>query len=381
MQIKIVKDVAGFHALSADWQRLHAQSKTASIFSSWDWMSLWWQYYGTAQQLFIVVAYQGDRVVAILPTYIQRTRLLRFFSLRTLRFIGTGGDTSPDDLDALIDQNASADTAQNLITAIQQAQTQWDRLLLSDLPPTSLLRPQINAQFQTQNISEVVGARISYIPLPASWDDYLASLHRDRRQQLRNHRRRIEALDGARFFVWQGNEKLDNAINDLIALHHARWRDSGQHYAFSSPTYVDFHRAVIHQGVQANWVRLYALEIGGKTVAIYYCYRFRNQVFYFQGGFDPAWSKYGPGKILMGFAIEQSIVEGNTVFDMLRGEYEYKTQWAKERRDTFQYELLRQSVPCALYQLRHHWLPNLKHALLRRSKPVVVGEKLSDSNA
>lgn len=61
---------------------------------------------------------------------------------------------------------------------------------------------------------------------------------------------------------------------------------------------------------------------------MYYCYAWRGTTLPFQSGFDPQYEKLSPGLTLMGFAIEQAIREGQTCFDMLRGEYDYKKRWA-----------------------------------------------------
>jgi len=83
-------------------------------------------------------------------------------------------------------------------------------------------------------------------------------------------------------------------------------------------------------------------------------------MYYFQGGFDPAMSKLRPGLVLMGHAIEQAILEGTRTFDMLRGEYEFKTHWAKERHETAQIAVSRITPAGLTWHLRTEILPALK---------------------
>src|SRR5262249_15082167 len=87
-------------------------------------------------------------------------------------------------------------------------------------------------------------------------------------------------------------------------------------------------------GLERGWLRLYCLEADGRLVAMYYFYRFRSQVFLMQGGFDPGLSRLSPGRVLLGYALEHAIGEGNTALDFLRGEHQYKDELASASRDT-----------------------------------------------
>ena len=64
------------------------------------------------------------------------------------------------------------------------------------------------------------------------------------------------------------------------------------------------------------------------------CYRLRNRVFCMQAGFDPDFAAVAPGAVLLGYAIEHAIGEGNEVFDFLRGEHMYKNQLANGTRES-----------------------------------------------
>jgi CelD/BcsL family acetyltransferase involved in cellulose biosynthesis len=360
VHVSVVSDLDGFAALRPDWRALLERARIASVFLSWEWLHAWWRHYGEGHGLRLLVARLGDTVVGILPVYLQKTRVLRVVPVRTLRFVGTGGDTSPDDLDALLDPAHEAATARAFAEYVVREVGSWDVLFLTDMARDSAFRYALSEVAGLGSGAEGVSARISYLDLPESWEAYLEAQHRDRRYTLRQTRRRIEAQPGARLFVWEDAARLDQAVDRLVALHHLRWQERGEEHAFSTPQYVAFHREVMHSCEANGWLRLYCLEIGGNIVAMYYFYRFRNQVHYFQGGFDPALAKLRPGLVLMGYAIQHAIGEGNHVFDMLRGEYEYKTQWAKERRETYYHRAYRRSPAALAYRLRHDWLPGLK---------------------
>jgi CelD/BcsL family acetyltransferase involved in cellulose biosynthesis len=205
-----------------------------------------------------------------------------------------------------------------------------------------------------------VSARIPYLELPGSWELYLQSLSRDRRWRLRHSRRKLESQGAARFFVWQSAETIDQAVDRLVELHHARWSAAGQRHSFSSPEYVECHRGVMRACLERGWLRLYCLEADGRLVAMYYFYRFRNQVFLMQGGFDPAYGRLSPGRVLIDYALEHAIGEGNTAFDFLRGEHPYKDELASASRETVFLAAYRRSLGGRALRTRREHLPRLK---------------------
>lgn len=127
-----------------------------------------------------------------------------------------------------------------------------------------------------------------------------------------------------------------------------------------------FHRDVIHACARRGWIRLYCLEADGRRVAVFYCYRFRKQIFYFQAGFDPAHERLRPGLVLTGYAVQHAVEEGNTAFDFLRGEHEYKNQWGKGSRTTARVSVYRRTVNATLYRLREESIPAAKRHLKTR---------------
>lgn len=381
MNVRRVGDEAGLAALREPWGALLERSPVASVFMSWEWLSAWWRHYGAPHRLAVLVAEDGGRVAGILPTYVRRERVFRAVPYRLLRFLGTGGDTAPDDLDALLDPDLAPQAAAALARHVLDAEA-WDALRLTDMAGPSPFRAALGTQVAGKALlahEDGESARISYLDLPASWEAYLQAQHRDRRAKLRRERRVIEALPGARFFVWDDPATLDAAIDRLIELHRMRWQGRADQHAFSSQAYNRFHREAMRDCLARGWLRLYCLAIDGAVAAMLYCYRFRGIVFHFQGGFDPAYGKVSPGQVLMGYAIEHAIGEGSRGFDMLRGEYGYKTSWAPQRRLTHYVEAYRRTPGGLAACARHEWLPSLRRRLAPRPGDAPQGAERADA--
>src|SRR5262245_62305555 len=139
----------------------------------------------------------------------------------------------------------------------------------------------------------------------------------------------------------------------MIQLHRKRrTAKNANEVSFRTYRYINFHDEVMELCAENGWVRLYSLEVPDATgaappqpIAMFYCYRYRDEILYFQSGFDPEYEKYSPGHVLMGFSIESAVGEGAVVFDMLKGNHAYKSMWANDSRTTRQIVAHRSTVP------------------------------------
>lgn len=333
--LSTVLDTRGFDQLGPAWVSLQSCAPDSSIFLAWDWQRLWWKHYGEDRQLCIVVARHADRVVGLLPLYLETHRKAGgLFKARKLRQIGVGGDTAPDDLGALLlpgfEKEACTAMARHVLRELQP----WDMLDWTDLPadsPLAGILPDVlrGAGLRVQCSLE---EPITYGPLPGDWESYRKGLSRNRRETLSRKRRRFEALPGARMRLVDSPEQLATAFDRLVELHQLRWSERTERPAFSTPQYRGFHRELMQALLAKGQLRLLALELGGKAIAMLYGMQYKGRFCFFQSGFDPAHAQHSPGDVLMGYAVELAIEQGCEIFDMLKGDHEYKRHFFQEAR-------------------------------------------------
>lgn len=322
--------------LRDSWNALAEQANGISVFSTWEWQSAWWKYYGGGKALKIIAVWDAERLVGLLPLHIATTRLASLLPVREARLIGSGGDTSPDYLGPLLAPDREAEVAAALADYVVEHRGAWDVLNFTDMCEGAFSRALLD-RLRARRLEAVSRpcSRIQIAKLPSTWDEYVNAMHRDRRYRLRNLRKKAEEKIGARFQVLRTEEELPHAVEELILLHRCRW-DSKDHTkgAFRSDAYVGFHSEAIQRCARRGWVRFYRIEVDGKAAAMFYCYRYRDDVLYFQSGFDPQHEKHSLGQVLMGRAIESALQEGAKVFDLLKGEHAYKASWSNDFRYT-----------------------------------------------
>ena len=350
--IEVGTDEAFFDALREEWEDLERVCGNRSLFMSWQWQRLWWTYYGANRQLRIFVARDTKRVVGVLPMYqeVHRSGPLRLFKLRTA---GSGGDTAPDDLDALLHPEHAQRVAAEFAQRIAQPRSPWHVVSCPDLSPEApftraLLAASADAPgtLLHQSMRSVICG-----PLPKQWDDYLHDLGAHRRKGLRRKLRRFEGEGGE--VIWhQGAPAVDAAFEHLAGLHKMRWAGRSSEHAFSSDQYLAFHRALIHHLDDRGALRLLELRLQNRPIAMRYGYRWGDTFFDLQSGFDPGFAHYSPGELCISYCIEHAIEEGCAAFDMLRGDYEHKRAFFKTERNSVDLTLYRGRVLVPAIQLR-----------------------------
>jgi CelD/BcsL family acetyltransferase involved in cellulose biosynthesis len=338
MRVAFFESDDAFDKLADAWRALADRSRVASIFSTWEWQSSWWRHYGvgSGNRLRLLTVWDdANSLVALLPYYIASVRVLGYVPKQEALLIGTGGDTSPDYMGALIDPTVEGAATRLLIDSFMARRHEWDVLRFLDVQE-GLFAEELQRALTTsvRFATTELAWTIRVARLPASWDEYLASLDNDRRKRVRYQRRNAEKKIAATMHVCKEGDGLTSAFENLIRLHRKRWGENEG--SFRTSKYVEFHREAIQKCRDRGWVRLYCLNAGEETAAVLYCYQYRDELLFFQSGFDPAQEKFSVGQILLGYAFESAIGESLKTFDMLKGDHAYKRSWSNDTRRTYE---------------------------------------------
>lgn len=373
MQIELITTTPTFDALEPEWRAIEGLTPRNSLFLSWDWQRLWWSQYGEGRELRILVARFGGQAVGIFPLYLETHRAFKILRVRKLRPIGSGGDTAPDDLGMLFDPVHEQAVARAFVDHVLNKVPGWQLLDLVDLPADSAL-----LAFWTQQSTQISGSiertpvnRIIYGDLPPDWERYRKGLSRNRREVLSRKRRKFEAQPEARFFQVNQDAQIDWAFERLAELHRLRWQGRTEELSFTSPQYLEFHRALMHALLAQGRLRLYGLEMSGQTIAMFYGFRNGSTLYYFQAGFDPQHLALSPGEVLMGYVIEAAIGERCTRFDMLKGDYDHKRHYFQQTRETLGLRVHRPGLIRWLYRVKARLAASRASAAPAEDKDVV----------
>lgn len=361
LRITEVSDIAEFAALSESWEQLAAQDEQAGIFNDWHWNSLWWEHYGHMGELLVLLVYDEQKLIGIGPFYRTQSKALGLAKLDTLRFIGTGGGPSPDDMNILA-LSAMRQPVIDLICDHLFSASFPARLYLSDVRDDSSFYEAFSARAGLAagyKVHTLIQPR-RWATLPNEWAKYRQQISRNTHKQIKRRQNRLDSAGDASMHVCTTEQEVDEAFKALIELHCARWQSKGQSGSFGSSTYQAFHRSFMQRLLDRKQLWLITLKLGDQIIAVEYAFTYKGALLFLQTGFDPAFEHLSPGHVLMTFAIKQAIESGVSSIDLLKGDYEYKTSYANQQRNSATLGFYRKGVFSVLARANDFRL-QLKH--------------------
>ena len=160
--------------------------------------------------------------------------------------------------------------------------------------------------------------------LPDSFEDYVKSLGKNMREQIKRYPRRLEKQFAVEYERAQTPSQVDEFCDQLFELHGKRWRARGQTGVLALPSRRRFHREVCQQFLEKDWLRLWRLKCEGRAACVLLCYFWGGKYWFFIGGFEPELMRWSVGTCLFARVFREAIAEGASEFDFLRGAEEYK---------------------------------------------------------
>lgn len=308
----------------AGWDELVLASVAPSVFRSREWLQAWWAAFGAGRDLFILVFQDAGHLGGIVPLYAERHRFA-WRTTTTLRLVGDGSFDA-DHLDLIVRAGRERDVAQRFAAWLEENAAAWDMLRLA---PVDAASPAAAALVEARPWS-LRRAQIPalVVPLPASWDEYLARLSPQGRAGLRRVERRLEERFAVRYRRVERPEELAPALERLFDLHSRRWATRGLAGAFADPARREFYRRLSAALLARDRLFFTALELEGSVAAIEFGYFLAGTYSQVQGGFDPAFGEYSVARVLRCRILRDLIARGAQQYDFLAGDEGFKRAWS-----------------------------------------------------
>ncbi|MBS0208300.1 MAG: GNAT family N-acetyltransferase [Planctomycetes bacterium] len=309
-------------------------------FRGWEWNSTWWRHYADRQrQLFVLLAHDAQRqLVGIAPCFVERSMLRG----RRVRFLGSG-EVCSDYTSLLAAPGAEQQVADNFADWLDgPGRPHWDRLDLDGQSADDLAGLALaEAMRRRHHAVEIEQQGNTWrVTLPSDWAAYVASLGRSPRSKVRKLERRMEADGGFQLCEVKSMDDFYRGFNILVELHQKRREFLGEPGCFASARFTSFHADIMRQLLGKGGLRLAWIEHNRRPIAIEYCLRSPSEMYYYQGGFDPAAADENPGWLQFMASIRGSIDAGCTTYDFLRGDEPYKALWQAQPRPLMRVQVI-----------------------------------------
>lgn len=335
-QISVITTDDDFTSLQPTWQAIESADSEATPFNTFQWLSLWWKFYQSPEMEMHVVQFAlNGEVVGIAPMYLINNVRYSFLKQRELRWMGSGADTSPDYLNVVCLSEHRTAVIECFATYLIRCEDAA-RIRLSDIANPSELYAQLQKTLSSQKgqVHSSVTNTIFISQLPDTWDEYRLALSRKRRKAINHRRNRLDQAGEWSLDICDSDEQRHAAVEALEELHRQRWVSKGAPGGFLSDGYINFHRSVIESFTKTDQLWLVTLSLNSEIIGVLYLFNWRGTLMFFQSGFSPDHEALSPGHVMLTYVMGEAIERGIKNIDLLKGDYPYKTVYAKEVRET-----------------------------------------------
>ncbi|GAB4527969.1 MAG: hypothetical protein Tsb0020_45280 [Haliangiales bacterium] len=337
VEVELISDWPTLLTRRAAWADLLARSSSNEPTLSPLWLDTWWRIFADDQRaLRAVLVYRRGRLIGLVPLLVHACRHRGWLPLRRLEFVGSGEAQSDEIYSEYINAIAERGSEDQVVRAFVRALRDgvvgpWDELNLEMMdslaPTTSALIHELRRARLLEGVTP--RAQCFYIPLPDTWDAYLASLSPSRRYFLRRTMRAINKWGGDQLTVTRAADpaQLSEGIEILIDLHGQRWRQEGNAGMFASKRFTQFHRTVMPALLERGQLDLFWMSKAEQPLAAAYNIVWNDTIYFYQSGRYPKVpSKIRPGIAIHVHAIRHAIACGRKKYDFMAGATRYKRQ-------------------------------------------------------
>ena len=158
------------------------------------------------------------------------------------------------------------------------------------------------------------------VSLPGSFEDYVRSLGKKERHELRRKIRRLEASRTARF-RFAADAERPAILERFFALHRL---SRGPKAEFMSAPVERFFRDVADALAPLDRLRLGVLSVDGADAAVLFAFSYEGTLALYNAAYDPGLASLSVGIVSHVWAVREAIAAGDRTYDLLRGDEPYK---------------------------------------------------------
>ncbi len=316
----------GFDSLTGYWTDSHNGLEWGSVFVLPQWLEVWRRCFAPEEEFCIDVVRQGQDVIGIAPLRVKEGRA---------RFIGSPDVCDYQDFIVVPGRETAFFTA--LLDDLKRQGSAG--LDLAPVRPDSTVVTGL-AEVARDRKCEVVAGEDDVtleVELPSTWDEYLGSLDKKQRHELRRKLRRLWDADAVTYKCRQVNRteaaELTDAFLKLFALSRKKKAD------FMTERMQVFFRSLAETMADTGLLRYGILEVGEEVAAMIMGFDYRQSMYLYNSAYDPRHNALSVGLLSKVLCLKESIERGMKKWDFLKGAERYKYHLGGSEVRLFDYRI------------------------------------------
>ena len=264
----------------------------------------------------VCIAQAEEKVIAIIPSYIQRKKLpvkfsvyrLLSFNLKVLHLVGSQL--------AFVNYLSEESIGHIVKYHLSVMQSHFDLAFIESLEIDGYLFRSLNKiDKYTLNSASINPNIIHSIEFPDSWEQYLGAMTKKRRYNLKRNLKVLEKSFSDNIFL-KKYEDVDDVrvfINLIDAIYSKTWQSKTLGIKIRSGS---VHQLLDEVLASSGCFLSYILYVDNKAVAFIRGYLHKGLYYFEEIGFDMGWSKYSVGNILNMLMLEDLMSRENKVSNL-----------------------------------------------------------------
>lgn len=333
------------------WKNLLTQTRQASFFQSLDWLDIFWKHYGDGRRLRVLIVYNGEEPIGILPLVVQ-TEHTKAGSIRVLTYPlnGWGSFFGPIGPFPTLTLRAA-------MRHIRNTPRDWDLFDVRWVNQNQTDHGRTEGGMRAAGFAPAgqPWAQSAIVETGDSWQTYWGNRSPKFREKLRRGYRQLEKMGRVKYVRYRpggsamgdGDPRFD-LFDAAVSVAKASWQsDSNNGTTLCDDEIRDFLRDVHQAAARAGCLDLNLLYVDDRPVAFTYNYHYHGRVEGLRMGFDPAYAAGSPGAVLLKMSFEDGFRLGDHTFDMGVGYIQCKRHWLTRLETSYRYTHFSLSAPKA----------------------------------
>jgi CelD/BcsL family acetyltransferase involved in cellulose biosynthesis len=362
-------------SLRTEWDNLLEGADFATIYATWEWTEACWRFTAPGKQPLVLLARDGSgKLVGVLP--LARTSKWRVVG--KLEVLGcTPAGYPMGDYGGLIAARGSEARVLAAMMRHLKARGKWSIMDLRNCMADPPVREEQLSRLYGEIAGDLsLGLRIAetdkcrVLALPSTFDEYLAQLSSNTRQNIRRKLRRLRQAGHSLEAVDVKDEAARNAAMEAFyRLHQLRWTKNSMQGGFSEERVCAMHIHLAANLAARDWLDLRLVRSAdGEIQGVIYNFKRNGAIYFYHIGFndDEEWSPFSLGFCLLADSIEAAIEAGCHTFDLMRGDHEYKRHFGGRETRNLRITLYKPGwllgAEAAAYRLRGRLRRGAHHA-------------------
>ena len=145
----------------------------------------------------------------------------------------------------------------------------------------------------------------------------------------------LKKLGDISFVEFTSYNTLTPHLTTFKEFYRSRWGQNPESKCFFEPFDDFFIEELVKKFSPINKVAMFALLLNSTPIAYYFGFIDKTSYLFYRSGFDKKYEKYSPAMVLLKKMLAYFAINNYTVFDFLRGDYTYKSNYANDLRKNY----------------------------------------------